>query len=132
MAMTIEEAKHVTAGIIIDKRRFKIVRLKNKFEIEILRRLAPHLRDFFSKYYKISAIYGDMMIRGDEIGLSEINPLFIKIGIDADHTELVVRQYEERVYEIDGFEKGGIPEISYDSIYHLLIDRNNVMYEEEK
>jgi hypothetical protein len=127
LVLSIGEAKRRCESLFSDTRIFKCVESTTGGDANI-DWLAPYLRELFSRYETIEAIYGDARLGRREIAPSELDSRFIRIGTGIEHTQLVVKPGEEIVYVIDGSETTDdeLKENSYPSIYHWLLIEGRV------
>lgn len=128
-ALPLQNGKEIAELILSDKEKFRCVKsTPSAHEREWLKNLSPSLRGFFEKYQSVETVYGDTQINRAEIGQSEYNDAFVKIGCSTDFTDLVVKANEDSVYRIDGSEKAETDYERYPSIYHLIVMIDKLVY----
>jgi hypothetical protein len=112
-----EEVKHQALRLISDGRWFTVVPNREPSSNAMDERLGPILREFFSRFESIKQENGDFLVSRDAVSDSALRPGFVKIGSDFAHSELVIKQGEDRVYMVTDAEHRleGLP-----TIYHNI------------
>jgi hypothetical protein len=116
LALPFEQVKQHALDLISDKHRFRSV-IDNLSNNPAIEKLGPVLRDFFSRFESVQEVNGDFFVSRQSVADSSLRPGFLKVGIDFEHSELVVRQGEDRVFIVTDSEHGldGLP-----TIYHNI------------
>ncbi|MCI0614705.1 hypothetical protein L0244_17080 [bacterium] len=123
LSLSLEQAKEEASALLSDPHKFRCIESPST-DTNQLALLSPILKDFFAKYQKVDAVYGDMRLNRSQIGPSIIDSSFIKIGTDIE-CELVVRQGQDAIYELDSM---GIEEPGYPTVHHLLVAIGKILY----
>ena len=119
LALPFEQVKQHALELISDQHRFRSVtdNLSNNPTIE---KLGPVFREFFSHFESVEEVNGDFAVSRQSVADSALRPGFLKVGSDFEHSELVVRPGEDRVFIVTDSEHvlDGLPTI-YHNIYLL-------------
>lgn len=127
--ISLDEAKTQALAILSDSSKFRCVEEPIAHDDGLLEMLGVELSVFFKKYREVRMIYGDMVLDRDGIGPSEIDQQFLSIGRDTEHAELAVRKGSDVVLEIDESSRDGTPLAEYQSVYHLILERDHLIHE---
>lgn len=116
--LPIEEVKAQAEGVLENEVQFLCEKADSPiFTSGFL--LGQLTEEFFSKYISVQAVNGDTAIGRCYLSQSDYASGFIRIGIDTDFIEYVVKAREDQIY-IAG--EDGDPEGSLDkTIYHLIL-----------
>jgi hypothetical protein len=119
-ALPIAEAKEQALKILLDPAQFRISRSTAKVADDVPS--GDMIRDFFSRFDSATAIRGETIIARDRLGPSALRPGFTRIGNDAEFTDIVVHDREDRVFCVDGSEASdpGAGQ-GYRTIYHYIL-----------
>jgi hypothetical protein len=116
LALPFEQVKQRAVELISDTLRFRSItdHLSNNPLIE---RLGPVLQDFFAHFESVEEVNGEFFVSRQAVTDSTLRPGFLKIGSDFEHSELVVRPGEDRVFIVTDSEHvlDGLP-----TIYHNI------------
>ena len=128
--LSIETAREKATQILQDINRFKCVRASSPPPEEICS-LGVHVSNVLGVYERIETVKPDTCLGWNEMGRSDLNPEFIRIGYCIDGTEIAVKPSADIVYLIDGSEAGeaDVAGDSYPSIYHLILATYTNVYE---
>ncbi len=118
-----KDAKELAEALLVDPKKFRCIE-SQVIDIDQFKLLSPTLKEFFTKYEKIRAVFGDMQLNRNEVELSSSDDAFIKIGTDIE-CELVVRPGGDTIYQLDSL---GVEEPGFPSVYHLIILTNRILY----
>jgi hypothetical protein len=119
-ALSFQEAEQKALTLLLSGEKYRIV--EKPAPPEALQSLGPLLRQFFSRFERVTEIKGETSLDRTEIGPSTFRAGFIKIGTDIEHVEIVSRPQDDAIYAIDGTEPDG-PHVeeSFPTIYHYLV-----------
>ncbi len=126
-ALPAAEARARAEALLADPRKFDRS-ASTVGDAAALATLSPALQDFFSRHEKVHVRHGDTLLERELIGPSERKRGYLRIGRDADLTELVVRAGEDPVFEIDGSETSDAQMRRYPSVYHLIVSVCDTIY----
>ena len=121
--LPVENVKAEAEQLLKDSSRFSCSKATKSLP-GFIQSLGSHLVDVFGKYKSIRTVQGQVVLGWDEVGISDLNPEYVRIGKDEEFfTEIVVRKGEETIYVIDGSEKskGDIEQDRYSTIYHWIL-----------
>ncbi len=121
-ALSLPEAKHRALTMLEDGSTFACVKTTATGDIE-LERLPQGVKDFFVQFESAEAVDGELRVRRADIGISNLNRQFIRIGTESDFREIVVRPNQESIFVIDGSEDDSSdwPKHAHKSIFHFLL-----------
>ncbi len=120
--LTMDEARHLAFSILEDEERYRVTRPEStEAQREMLSKLAPGLREFFGHFERVQCVYADDDYNRSDIGEAAHRKGFLRVATSIEHTELVVRPGEEKVYEVDGSEETLDESASVPSIFHWVI-----------
>jgi len=119
-ALSLREAEQKALALLFDGGKYRVVEKPSPTDTQYP--LGPVLRQFFSRFEKVTEIKGETSLDRGEIRPSTLREGFIKIGTDIEHAEIVARSKEDVIYVIDGTEPEG-PQVEdgFPSIYHYLV-----------
>jgi hypothetical protein len=119
LALPFEQVKQHALELVSDQRRFRSI-TDNLSHNPAIEKLGPVLRDFFSRFESVEEVNGDFAVGRQSVADSALRPGFLKVGSDFEHSELVVRPGEDRVFIVTDSEHvlDGLPTI-YHNIYLL-------------
>jgi hypothetical protein len=119
-ALSLREAEQKALTLLLDGEKYRVVEKPSPADTQYP--LGPVLRQFFSRFEKVTEIKGETSLDRSEIRPSSLHEGFIKIGTDIEHAEIVARSKEDVVYVIDGTESEG-PQVEegFPTIYHYLV-----------
>lgn len=119
LALPFEHVKRHALDLISDTHRFRSV-TQNLSDNPAIEDLGPVLRDFFSRFESVEEVNGDFSVSRQLVADSVLRPGFLRVGIDFEDSELVVRPGEDRVFIVtdDQHRLDGLPTI-YHNIYLL-------------
>jgi hypothetical protein len=120
----LEDAKKEVAGYLADPAKFMIEPAQTGLVLPpTVDALPPLVSEFFAAYDSVEETEGFVWLSRRNIARSEIDGQLIRIGLDAERAEIVVKPGAEDVYVTDGTEArtgdGSIE--SYPTIYHFLL-----------
>lgn len=119
-ALSLREAEEKALSLLSDGEKYRVVEKPSPTDTQYP--LGPVLRQFFSRFEKVTEIKGETSLDRGEIRPSTLREGFIKIGTDIEHAEIVARSKEDVIYVIDGTEpEGPRVEDGFPSIYHYLV-----------
>ena len=119
-ALSLREAEVKALTLLLDGDKYRIV--EKPAPTDALYSLGPALRQFFSRFERVTEIRGETSLDRSEIGPSALRDGFIKVGTDMEHTEIVARPKEDLIYVIDGTEpEGSQLDEGFPTIYHYLV-----------
>jgi hypothetical protein len=119
-ALSFREAEEKALTLLLEKGKYRVVERPSPADSLYL--LGPVLRQFFSRFEKVTEIKGETSLDRSEIGPSTLREGFIKIGTDIEHAEIVARSKEDAIYVIDGTEpEAPQAEEGFPTIYHYLV-----------
>jgi hypothetical protein len=118
--LSLREAEEKALSLLSDGRKYRVV--EKPWPTDTLHLLGPVLRQFFTRFEKVTEIKGETSLSRSEIAPSTLRDGFIKIGTDMEHAEIVARSKEDVIYVIDGTEPEG-PQVEegFPTIYHYLV-----------
>ena len=121
-ALTMEGARSQAYSILEDRERYRATQsCPSAQESDVLKELAPGLREFFTHYERIQPVYSDTDYNRATIGASECLDGYVRVARSVEHTELVVRLGHETVYETDGTEGALDESARMPSIFHWVV-----------
>jgi len=123
-AVPLDDAKNEVARYLSDPAKFIVERAQTGLVLPpSVDTLPPLVGEFFAAYDSVQETEGFVWLSRANIARSEIDGQLIRIGLDAEHAEVVVKAGAEDVYVTDGTEaKTGDGSIeSYLTIYHFLL-----------
>jgi len=104
--------------LLADAERFRSVNASEPYR-DPLNVMPRQLSEFFSRYARVAAVFGDAVLDRDLVARSASNDRFIRIGTDVADCELAILPKQEAIYEVDD---GPASEFRiYPSVYHLII-----------
>jgi len=116
--INIEDAKTMAYTLLADAERFRSVNASEPYR-DPLNVMPRQLSEFFSRYARVAAVFGDAVLDRDLVARSASNDRFIRIGTDVADCELAILPKQEAIYEVDD---GPASEFRiYPSVYHLII-----------
>jgi hypothetical protein len=119
-ALSLREAEEKALSLLSDGGKYRVVEKPSPTDTQYP--LGPVLREFFSRFEKVTEIKGETSLDRSEIRPSTLREGFIKIGTDIEHAEIVARSKEDVIYVIDGTEPDGPQaEEGFPTIYHYLV-----------
>jgi hypothetical protein len=119
-ALSLREAEQKALTLLLDGGKYRVVEKPSATDTQYP--LGPVLRQFFSRFEKVTEIKGETSLDRSEIRPSTLREGFIKIGTDIEHAEIVARSKEDTIYVIDGTEpEGPQAEEGFPTIYHYLV-----------
>ncbi len=122
--VSIEQARISALKLLRDESLFRCAGKQQTIRSPELPKLSDTLIAFFGEFGEVNPQRGEAVISWKEIGVSEYDPNFIRIGRDEDFQEIVVRPGSDILYLIRGLhdeKRDG----SYKSIYHWVIEIAN-------
>jgi hypothetical protein len=123
-ALSIDEARQQATHHLSDPTKFRCILVSGNSEPPSGVRLPPLITEVFSRYEEIRECYGDVHISHDQIGQSQINPQYTRIGSNTDHTEIVILGSADKVYEKDWSDTESNGSLShYPTLYHFILFR---------
>lgn len=119
-ALPLREAEEKALSLLRDGGKYRVVEKPSPTDTTYP--LGPVLRQFFSRFEKVTEIKGETSLDRGEIRPSTLRDGFIRIGTDIEHAEIVARSAEDVIYVIDGTEPEG-PQVEegFPTIYHYLV-----------
>lgn len=128
--LSFEAAKEKAEAVLNDANRFRCTR--EPLERAEREHIPAAVRDLFDKYSRIDAVYGDLRLERDRIGPSRADARHIRLGIDTDACEVVLRAEDGHIAALDGSEDE-LDEVQwYPSIYHYIVATDVILYSDLK
>jgi hypothetical protein len=127
LAISIDAARAEALRQLSDPTRFQ-VKLAGSRSVQQSSALGPRVREFFGRFERASAIYGDMVLAHELIGPSELYPGVTRIGRDVEHAEVVVDPSNDMIYLVDGSEGEDWKDDWYPSVYHYIVANADDIY----
>jgi hypothetical protein len=130
-AVPLEDAKKEVAACLADPKKFIVEPAQTGLVLPpSVDALPPLVSEFFAAYDSVEETETFVWLSRGNIARSEIDGQLIRIGLAADHAEVVVKAGAEDVYVTDGTEAetgdGSIE--TYPTIYHFLLFRVRSFY----
>ena len=125
-AVPFEEAKHEVDRHLSDPAKFKCVNAASRVVLpSSVAALPPLVNEFFEAYDMVEETAGEVRLLRGAIARSMLDGRSTRIGLGAEHTEILVRGRAEDVFLTDGSEAetgdGSIDR--YPTLYHFLLFR---------
>lgn len=121
--LEIEQVIKLAFNFLSDENKFNVRWAKKPLNID----LPPLAKSFFDRVESFNQLNGEAKASSNEIGSSEYHFGCIRVAIDSDFTELVLKDRQELVYEVDGSEND-FQEAPFPSIYHWVVYSSCVVY----
>lgn len=121
MMLPLDQAERRAWEFLKDESLFECIvkRLSPEESVSMQQNQLPHgLEKLFSKYETVRSKFGDGVLSECLVGPSAFKDGCLRVGESTEHSELVVRPRDEKLYELGEGEKLSHP---YPSVFHWIV-----------
>ena len=129
-ALDLAAARDLAEALLADDEKFLCsVMPPAEAEVALLSQLGPELRRLLTRYAEIEGVYADFRISRAAMAPAPAALGMWSLGEDGDHTQILVRPNDDRIYIAD--ESGAIDDYTehYASIYHYIALLGALVYD---